>query len=34
MDTLLKIVQRAENNLLRVKEYLAGHAGGTPHSGS
>jgi ferritin len=37
MDTLLKIVQRAENNLLRVEEYLARvgvHAGGTPHSGS
>ena len=37
MDTLLKIVQRAENNLLRVEEYLARvgvRGGGTPPSGS
>ncbi len=37
MDTLLKILQRAENNLLRVEEYLARvgvHAVGTPRSGS
>jgi bacterioferritin B len=37
MDTLLKIVQRAENNLLRVEEYLARvgvHGRGTPQPGS
>src|SRR6478672_2945192 len=36
MDTLLKIVQRAENNLLSVEEYLARvgvHARGEPPSG-
>ena len=36
MDTLLKIVQRAENNLLSVEEYLARvgvHGRGTPQSG-
>jgi len=37
MDTLLKIVQRAQNNLLRVEEYLARvgvHGRGTPQPGS